>query len=182
MRPLTYSDQTKRLSSSIGALVRASAVAHNAHNAVFCFLAQLQRDVRRVRVTRHIGQRFLNDPDDGGRAVAAEVGMHAIHSPLNLDTVAVRKVVDQPVYRRNQTEVIQHHGSQVGGDPAHRCDGRIDHALHTTQLRACTGIRSGASSSEDRSIFNAVSCWPRSSCNSRAMRDFSSSRMLSRLA
>ena len=45
MRPLAYSDQTKRLLPCIGALVRAFAVVNNAHNAVAGFLPQLQLDM-----------------------------------------------------------------------------------------------------------------------------------------
>ena len=45
-----------------------------------------------------------------------------------------------------------------------------------------SALASSACSTDDRSIFSAVNCWPRSSCNSRAMRVFSSSRTFCRLA
>jgi hypothetical protein len=81
-------------------------------------------------MARHVGERLLHDPEHGGSAVAAENGMSRVDPPLDVDTVPVRKVDRQPVYGRNQPQVVEHHGPQVGGNPAHRGDGRIDQALH----------------------------------------------------
>ncbi|MCG3141988.1 MAG: hypothetical protein HDKAJFGB_03348 [Anaerolineae bacterium] len=81
-------------------------------------------DARRVRVFRHIRQEFLNRTENGDfdigreRAVAAQIQGHG-------QFVDGFKLLGVAPNRRQQAEVVQHHGAQRENKIAHALKGHV---------------------------------------------------------
>ena len=135
-------------------------------------------DVRGARVARDVGERLLHDrgrPRWRRRCRARGRGSPNGNSHGTPERCA--KFSTSHSAASAEAEVVQHQRAQVGGDAPRGADGRSSSADMPSGARRARARRAGRRSrSQARSILSAVSSCPSSSCSSRAMRVFSSSR------
>src|SRR5258706_2095910 len=129
-RALPHAQNSER--SGIGKLVFGNPVAVVPYLEAHVSVGPLQLDPHfgRVRVAGDVGERFLENAEERGRARAAERDVFEPRGQLAFDPGALLKLVDLPFDRRGEPQIVQDARPELGRDAAHGPDGLIHQRQH----------------------------------------------------
>ena len=131
-------------------------------------------------MARDVGERLLHARGRPRSTRALDEALEAVPSGMRISQLTperLREVLHQPLGGVGEAEVVEHQRPQVGRDAPRRGHRLVEQRpISLGAWRRARVARGRCSRSQARSILSAVSSWPSSSCSSRAMRVFSSSR------
>ena len=160
-----------------GVNIKADAVVDDAQREHATPASQMDGYVVRLTVLERVLQCFLNDAKQAGRQIARQRRRDHLVRESDLDLV-LGQLVSKCLQSRNQTEHSQPCRMHTVRQILHAL-GKI---LRATQglLRQIAGFVQLGSTQEGSSIVRRATCWPISSCSSRAMKARSFSCALNR--
>ena len=105
---------------------------------------QGEGDACRLRVAGDVGERFLDDAEDGGAGRVVEAQLGFVGQQGAGDAVALDEIVAQSLQGEKQPAFVEGARAQVGGDAAQRSNGGEQVAVHALdQVQRLRGVAAG---------------------------------------
>lgn len=125
--------------ASLAALLhrrKSDAIVHYGQAQALILYRQLDHDVAGFGVTDDVGQRLLQDPKHGDCQVRIKGRQLIGSTQLTGDVVALFGLLEQPLYRREQAQIIDHAGAQLVYDRVAYARGALEQGLDLLEVGA----------------------------------------------